>query len=240
VDLPLAHTAAASVAVARRQFSRAEQHIHRLLELEPEDAGPLLLQAHLLSLKGKRKEQREALERALALAPDDPHVLTDLGEEALERGELMEAEQQAREALAMDAQFLQALVLMGHVHLRRGQVEDARNHAIWALRQNATDPGALRLLVSVQARRSWTLGLWWRWATWMETLGDGKGMLVLLGAYAGQRVATQAAEDLQQPGLATLINLVWLALVAYSWVGPSLFKRMLQRELEGVRLHENF
>jgi hypothetical protein len=26
----------------------------------------------------------------------------------------------------------------------------------------------------------------------------------------------------------------------HSWVGPSMFKRMLERELGGVRLHEHF
>lgn len=239
-DLPMAHVAAASVALARHQFSRAEQHISRLLELEPDDADNLRLQARLFELTGKRPQRREALERALALGPDDPHTLTALGEEALERGDTAEAERRAREALAADAQFLDGLVLMGQVHLRRGQVEEARDHAVWALRQNATDEGALRLLVDLQARRSWVLGLWWRWATWMGTLGDTQGMLVLLGAFTAQYVATQAAEDLKLPTVAQLITLVWLGLAVYSWVAPSLFTRMLRRELEGVQLNARF
>lgn len=239
-ELPLAHAAAASVALARRQFPRAKEHIDRLLELEPQDADNLRLLARYYDLTGKQEQRREALLRALPLGLSDSYTLTALGEEALERGDLAEAERRAREALEADAQFLDALVLMGQVYLRRGNVTEARDHAIWALRQNASDPGALRLLVDIQARKSWLLGLWWRWATWMGTLSDTRGMLVLLGAYATQRIATQAALDLKQPEAASLISLAWLGIVAYSWIGPSLFNRMLQRELEGVKMNERF
>lgn len=239
-ELPLAHAAAASVALARRQFSRAEGHLQRLLELEPQEPDNLRLQARFYGLTGKQEQRREALMRALSFGPDDPYTLTALGDEALERGDLVEAERRARETLAADAQFLDGLVLMGQVHVRRGQLEEARDHALWALRQNASDPGALRLLVEIQARKSWVLGLWWRWATWMGTLSDTRGMLVLLGAFAAQRVATQAALDLEAPTAATLIMLVWLGIVAYSWIGPSLFNRMLERELKGVKLDERF
>ncbi len=239
-ELPLAHAAAASVALARRQFSRAQEHLHRLLELEPQEPDNLRLQAHFHDLTGKQALRRETLLRALSFNPDDPYTLAALGDEALERGDLVEAERRAQETLAADAQFLDGLVLMGQVHLRRGHLEEARDHAIWALRQNAADEGALKLLVDIQARKSWVLGLWWRWATWMGTLSDTRGMLVLLGAFAAQRIATQAAIDLKLPTVAMLISLVWLGIVVYSWVGPSLFNRMLQRELAGVKLDERF
>lgn len=239
-ELPLAHSTAASVALAQRRFPDAERHITRLLELEPDSADPLLLQARLLGLRGERARRREVLERAVALAPEDPDALVALGEDALERGDLKEAEARAREVLTLQPESQEALVLMGQVWLRRGRVEEAREHALWVLRQDATDTGALRLLASLKARQNPLLGLWWRYAMFMGELGSTRGMVVLLGAFVAYRFATLAARDLGQPGLASVIQLVWLALVVYSWVGPALFQRMVRQELETVRLDPRF
>ncbi|MCY1083706.1 tetratricopeptide repeat protein [Archangium sp. miwbw1] len=238
--LPLAHTAAASAAMARRRFKDAEQHLHNLLELEPDDADNLVLQARFFDLTGQKERKREVLQRAIALAPDDPDTMVALGEDALERGEVKRAEQWARDALTARPEFQDGLVLMGHVHLRQGSIEDAREHALWALRQNATDEGALRLLASIKARQSPLLGLWWRYAMFMGSLGDTRSTLVLLGAFVVYRFATQATKDLGQPQLASIIQLVWLGLAMYTWVGPALFQRMVRQELETVRLDPRF
>lgn len=238
--LPLAHFAAASAAMARRRFKDAGQHLQQLLELEPDDTRNLLLQARFFGLTGEKERKREVLQRALALKPDDPDTLVALGEDALERGDVERAGQWAHEALTAQPELQDALVLMGHVHLRQGRIDDAREHALWALRQDAADEGSLRLLASIKARQSPLLGLWWRYAMFMGSLGDGKGTLVLLSAFVAYRFATQAAKDLGQPGLADLIQLVWLGLAVYTWVGPALFQRMVRRELETVRLDPRF
>lgn len=239
-ELPLVHTAAASVAMARRRFKDAEQHLTRLLELEPDDVGNLLLQARYFDLTGQKERKREALRRAIALAPDDPDTLVALGEDALERGDVKRAEQWARDALAARPEFQDGLVLMGQVYLRQGRIEDAREHALWALRQDATAEGALRLLSSIKARQSPLLGLWWRYAMFMGSLGEGKGTLVLLGMFVVYRFATLAAKDLGQPTLSSFIQLAWLAFAVYTWVGPSLFQRMVRQELDTVRLDPRF
>jgi hypothetical protein len=54
------------------------------------------------------------------------------------------------------------------------------------------------------------------------------------------RFATLAARDLEQPGVASVLELVWLGLVVYSWTAIPLFQRMLQRELTGVKLDSKF
>ncbi|MFE8604097.1 tetratricopeptide repeat protein [Archangium violaceum] len=238
--LPLAHYAAASAALARRRFKDAEQHIHHLLELEPDDTQNLLLQARFLDLTGKKDGKREVLQRAHSLSPDDPATLVALGEDALERGDVKHAMQWARDALTARPEFQDGLVLMGQVYLRQGRIEDAREHALWALRQDATDEGSLRLLASIKAHQSRLLGLWWRYAMFMGSLGDSKSTLVLLGAFVAYRFATLAAKDLGQPGLASIIQLVWLGLAVYTWVGPALFQRMVRQELDSVRLDPRF
>ena len=139
------------------------------------------------------------LQRAISLNPDDPDTMVALGDDALERGDVKRAEQWARDALTARPEFQDGLVLMGQVYLRQGRIEDAREHALWALRQDATDEGSLRLLASIKARQSPLLGLWWRYAMFMGSLGDGRGTLVLLGAFVVYRFATLAAKDLGQP-----------------------------------------
>ncbi|HZI02982.1 MAG TPA: tetratricopeptide repeat protein [Archangium sp.] len=238
--LPLAHAAAASAAMARRRFQDAEQHLKNLLELEPDDTSHLRLRARFLELTGKKELKREVLERAIALDANDPDTMVMMGWDALERGDVKRAAQWAQDALTARPEFQDGLVLMGQVYLRQGRIEDAREHALWALRQDATDEGSLRLLASIKARQSPLLGLWWRYALFMGSLGDGKSTLVLLGAFVAYRFATLAAKDLGQPNLASLIQLVWLGLALYTWVGPALFQRMVRQELDTVRLDARF
>ena len=238
--LPMGHYAAASVAMLRGFHKDAEEHIALLLRLEPQVPAWWRLKAQLRSFQDRREERRGALLHALSLDAADPDTLAALGDEALERGDLDEAERRAREALVLAPEHEEGLVLMGHVLLRRGHVDAAHEHAVWALRQDATDAGALALLVAIQARRSWWLGLWWRYSTWMETLGSTRGTLVMLVAYLLSRFLTLGAEDLGSEGSATVIQTVWLGLVAYSWAAPGIFQRMLRKELTEVRLRADF
>lgn len=230
----------ASVAMLRSRLKEAEEHTTRLLELAPEEPALWRLLAQLRDLQGRPKDRHEALLHALSLNAADPDTLVDLGEEALERGNVMEAERRAREALALTPEHPDGLVLMGRVLLWQGHLSAAHEHAVWALRQNATNGAALRLLVGIKARRSWWMGLWWRFNTWMEMLGPTRSTLVLLVAYVLSRVATLGAEDLGSPEGARAVQWVWLALVVYSWVAPGLFQRMLRKELTEVRLKAGF
>ena len=129
---------------------------------------------------------------------------------------------------------------MGNVLLRRGKVEEAREHAVWALRNDPADRGALRLMAAIKARQNPFLGLWWRYSTWMGSLGDGRAIVVLLGAYVAYRVLTITVADRGNAGLANLVSALWLAFVAYTWFGPAMFRRSLERELESVKLERGF
>jgi hypothetical protein len=66
---------------------------------------------------------------------------------------------------------------------------------LWALRQDPADRGALRLMASIKARRNPFLGLWWRYATWMGSLGEGRAIVVLLGMYVVYRLGTITATE---------------------------------------------
>ena len=112
----------------------------------------------------------------------------------------------------------------------------AETRRLAALRVDATDVGALHLMSAVKARSNPLLGLWWRYATWASAVGTSRQIVVLLGAFVLYRVGVIAMSQAGNTGAANIINIVWLAIVVYSFAGPQLFRNALQRELAGVEL----
>lgn len=239
-ELPWAHYAAAVVAIARKKLDLAQEHLDRLFELEPEDDANYLLQAQLHQLRGERQKVRGVLERARTLNPESPRVRVALGEHALEQGRLDDAEALAQEVLEEAPEYVEGLVLMGRVRLRRGETQAALEHAHWALRINAADAEALRLLSDVKARSNLLLGIWWRYATWMQGLDSTRSILLLLGAFLVYRFAALATADAGWARGSELVTWVWMGLCAYTWFAPELYRRMVARELQQVQLRPDF
>lgn len=63
---------------------------------------------------------------------------------------------------------------------------------------------------------------------------------MLLGAFVVYRLTARLAGDLGPPELASAIGFAWLAIVIYTWVGPALFQRALDKELAQVKLSDDF
>ncbi len=239
-ESPLALQASAQVLVARRRFKEAEARFRELLEHVPGATSVYRSLADLYQLTGRRSEALEWIEKALELNPDAPQTWTDLGHWHLHRGDLDAAEDKARKALEISPEHHGGLILMGHVLLRRGKLEEAHDHAVWALRHDPSDHAALHLMTSIKACKNFFLGLWWRYSTWMGNLGDGRAILVLLGAYVVYRISAITADAYEQQGLAQYIQFLWLALVAYTWIGPAIFLRSLKKELATLELDKRF
>jgi hypothetical protein len=152
---------------------------------------------------------------------------------------MAEAEAAATEALGLHAENADALVVMGHVLLTRGQTDDAREHALAVLRHRPNHEGALTLLVAVKASRSWALGLWWRYNTWLLKLGE-RVTTVLLVAFAAYRFTVLLAHDFAPQGTDGLVQLAWLCFCAYTWFGPAYFKSKLDAEIRPATLRPDF
>ncbi len=118
-------------------------------------------------------------------------------------------------------------------------IKGAREHAVWALQAEPTAEGPIQLFVAIQARQSFLLGLWFRWSSWLSRFGR-RAMIVLLVAFVVQRLAILALEDAKAPQLAELVHYGWLGLCVYSWVAPVVFRNMIKKEIEGVRLKPDF
>jgi len=235
-ELVLSHWVAAEVAIAKRDFKKAEQHIETLLAEAPENPLVHRLKARWLTLAGRRSERLPVLEQARRLAPDDPDTLAALSSHYADIGEAETARQLADEALRIQPQNHNALVAMGWALLLRGDKGGAREHAIEALRADALAPDALALMTSIKMRANPLLGVWWHYATWMEKIGQTRSVIVLLTAFVIYRLAVIVADQQGASGFASGIQIAWLAVVVYSFVGPILFRRALQRELESVKL----
>ena len=232
----LSHLVGAEVALAKRDFKTAGRHIETLLAEAPENPAFYRVKARWLTLTGKRHERLPVLEQARRLAPDEPETLAELSSHFAETGELDRARQLAEQALRIDPENQSALVAMGWALLLCGDKAGAREHAVDALRKDPLAPDALALLTSIKSRSNPLLGAWWHYATWMERIGPTRSVIVLLSAFVIYRLAVIVAQQQGATGLASGIQLAWLGVVVYSFVGPVLFRKALQRELQSIEL----
>jgi hypothetical protein len=54
------------------------------------------------------------------------------------------------------------------------------------------------------------------------------------------RIAVIITDELGYTGTARVLQLAWLGFCAYTWIAPWMFRRMLARSLDTVRLDPNF
>ena len=239
-ELELAHYVMAHVLIAKRDFKQAESHVTLLLESNPNHPHYYLLQADLYLLTHRKNQILPLLEKALTLAPESTKVLAELSQYYASTGDLDKAQHYAQASLKIEASNVDGLIAMGEVLLRQGNIEEAREHAIWALRQAPDNRQALTLMAGIKARKNPVLGLWWRYNTWMSNVGSTRSILILLCAYIIYRLAAMIAGDVGREGLSSIINIVWLGIVIYTFIGPAMFEKSLKKELADVRLREGF
>ncbi|UVH51349.1 tetratricopeptide repeat protein [Pseudomonas sp. CBSPBW29] len=239
-QLPLAHYAAAQVAIALRKFKLAQEHLNQLLDMEPLNPVNYRCLAELYQLTGRLAQSREPLEKALELAPDDAANLVALAEFYRACGDWNKAQLFARQALQADPGNTGAVVVLGHLLLREGDVNGARDHAIWALQENATSLPALHLLTAVKARSSVLLGAWWRFNSWMNERSATRAIILLLFMFVAYRVVVITLTAHGYPQVAQVIDWVWLAFAAYTFAAPQIFRRLLDKELVQVKLSKEF
>jgi len=233
------HLAAAVVRRAERKLDDAWQHCLVALEQE-EDADALVIGASIQTLRGLDEEARELLDRALERAPGSAEALRALARLDLATGRLDAAAGSIDAALRAEPDDVESHVVAGHVALARGDVAAAEGHVRFALSADAADPDVIGLLVAIKARRSLLLGLWWRWNTWMTLRRRGRQIGLLIGSFVVVRLAIIIAGAVGAEGIEGALSLGWLGFCAYTWVSPTLLRRMIARELETVRLRDDY
>ena len=120
--------------------------------------------------------------------------------------------------------------------LRDGDVTAAREHCLAALQRDPSDVESLVLMTAIKTRSNPLLGLWWRYNSWLQQAGEARAVVILLVAFVIYRVVTIASVDAGATTVAAGVSVLWLALVVYTWIGPSLFHRALRKELASIQL----
>jgi Flp pilus assembly protein TadD len=236
---PYIHRVAAAVLTAERKLDDAWAHC--LIAMQ--DGGTpaaYVLGARISELGGDRDRARELLLEALALEPGDTSALTQLARLVLDSGDRDQASHLIQQALESDPEDRMAHVVAGYIDLAGGDVASAEQHARFVLHGDATDRAALSLWMAIQARKSPLLGAWWRWNAWLTLGSDRRRLALLLGEFVLVQAAIIVADELDLDGVARALRLGWLALCAYTWFAPVLFRRMVARSLETVRLDPEF
>jgi tetratricopeptide (TPR) repeat protein len=239
-EYAFAHRALGLVHQQRKRWRKAEETFRTAIELAPEDPYNRLVFAMMLAARNRRDEAEAEYKAALELAPDEAMILASYASLLAQRGDLDRAEELARRALHQEPEHTDVLIAMGDIHLRRGRLEEAREFALWALQKDAHDHDAISLLAQVKMRKNPVMGLWWRWATWMEKFGGWKAWAVVIAIYLAFQVFRRTVLIFFPPLIQGVVSIAWIAFAILTWVGPSILKRMIQSELKRVRLKPNF
>lgn len=239
-EFAYAHYAMAMVSIAQRQFKIAERHLNAALALEPGNPALLRALAQLYSFWDRSREVLPLLEKARDADPDDPETWAALAEHHRDQRDFKQAEELARRALEIEPENASALITMGYLLLARNETQEAKEHALIVLRGNALHPGAIHLLGAVKARQSPLLGLWWRFNSFFAGGSMTRRVVLLIGMYLAYRAATIALDDFGHSQASTWTSYVWLAFCIYTWVGPAMFQRQLQKELAPASLSTKY
>jgi tetratricopeptide (TPR) repeat protein len=237
---PACHHAAAAVRWAERRLADAWEHCLVAMQADPTDVDAHLLGASIRRAQGEVAPARELLERALELRSDNPDALAQLAALELDQGRIAEASRLADAALGVAPEHGDAHVTAGSIALRNGELAQAEQHARFVLTRDATDEAGLRLWTMIKMRRSWLWGLWWRFNAFVSGRGERGQIAILIGSFVVARLAMILAGALELERVEELLRLGWLGFCTYTWVAPSVFRRMLARELETVVLRPDF
>lgn len=234
------HYAMAVVLRARRKLDAAWEHCEVALQAQAVSPDVRVLAASIRSLRGEIAEARGLLAEALAEAPTHTAALIELARLELGEGRHGEAARLIEEALRASPESVDAHVLAGTIDLVRGDAAAAEEHARFALHHAAHDRDAMQLWTSVIAYRSPLLGLWWRFNAWVSLRNERRQVTLLIGSFLVMQTAIIVALAADLYVLEQVLRFGWLGFCAYTWVAPSIFRRMLEAELRTVRLDPNF
>ena len=234
------HLALGVVLTSQRRWGEAKKHLAAATAFAHDDASVARTAASMLRTMNERAEARAEATRALDLAPDEASSHVIFAQLARDDGDRATAQLHVGQALALDPGSKEALVLQGWLHLDAGEVQLALDHAHFALREDPNDDAALRLLVGAKMRRSPLMGLWWRFNTWAVGGTHRRTIVALVTLYLVKQLTVLVAHDLGLELLGDLVSYAWLAFCVYTWVGPAMFRRALDAELDDVRLRDDF
>lgn len=235
-----AHMAKALVLHARLQWREAKEHLDAAIQAAPNRADVRVVAAEMHHAMREDDVAKRYANDALALEAELASAEVVLGQIARHARDFSAARAHAQRALEVEPHDIHALLLRGWLYLDEGNVAEARQHAVWALAEAPNHESALALIVAIKTRESFILGLWWRFNTAVMLGSRARSIAILLGLYVLKSLAALLSQDFGYAIFADFLNVLWFAFCALTWVGPAMFRRALDKELDRVELRDDF
>lgn len=236
----LAHRVMGLVQLDLQSPDGARKSLDEAIRLEPDEAYHYMALARLTDHLDRHNETEAALRRALALAPDAADIRAALGRHLAGRRRFAEAQPLLLQALEATPNDPYILAAAGHAALAEHRDEDARTFAMAALAQDGANTGALDLLVQLKAKKGWFMRVWWRWAMMMSRMSPGMRLLLVFGLLGLSQVFFRVGRGMLPGPVLLGFLLLWIGFVVLTWAGPYIYQRMLKREMQAVRLRDDF
>ncbi|TQV86878.1 tetratricopeptide repeat protein [Aliikangiella coralliicola] len=230
----------AQISLLKNKINQVIEFCDEALALDPEEIDAILLKSEIYLLKNDNKNALNCIHQAASLAPDNVEVICAYGEFYLATGDVKKAYCYAEDALKNDPGSSDANLLMGEVQLKRGNIEEAMYHVRFVILQTPDSNRALSLLGNIKSRQNIFIGAWWRFNSWVATLGDMKASLVLISGYLFFNLLAQVVFDLGHQGVSSAISYAWLGLVIYTWVAIPYYHKILKKELQKFSFNNDF
>jgi Tfp pilus assembly protein PilF len=219
-------------AIGKKSLAAAEE----LLRHDPENALAWHYKAVAHENGGRYEDAETCHRRAVELDPEDADYLASFADFLSKTGRKAEAGTLLAAAAEIAPDSTSVLIATGTRDLREGRVEEAYDKAIWALRQDPNDPAAIALLVSIKTRKNPVMGVWWRWAGLMESVGSGTRWGIVIGLYIAWLVLSKQVLTRLPDMVHTVVVVAWVSFCVLTWVGPWIFRRAIARELRAVKI----
>lgn len=223
-----------------KNFNEAEAAIRRAIELDPDDPESHRLLGIFFDSHAKLNEARAAFEEALRLDPEDPSVIASYADFLIDKGEIDAAEKMLRNAPDYVADTETLIIARGKIALRRGRLEEAHELALWALKHDAQNEAALNLLGQTKLKQNPLMAIWWRWAMFMQRFDGKTRVFIILGLWLAYNVASRTVLRVAPGPVQIGAAIAWVGFCILTWVGPAILGRMVQKELESVRIKPDF
>ncbi len=202
---------------------------------DPMEPANHVVLALILEEITKFEEAEHAFLRALDIAPDYTFAKSSYAEFLLTRGRTEEAAVLVDDVSREAPGDMTVILVRAKQALLAGNVEEARHNVLWALQQDATDYDAIRVLVQIKMRTNPILGLWWRYAVWIERFTNWQRWMFVIALYVAWRFFYASIVSVLGPAAIPFV-LVWVVFCVLTWIGPWLLSRMVDRELKAVRI----
>ncbi len=187
------------------------------IAIDPDDAVAYGMRAAAYTGLMRWADAEDDCRRALALNPDDGHAANLLALALRSQNKLVENDQQISGLLAENPEDAFTHANAGWTALRKDDLAKAQEHFMESLRLDPTCEYARRGLLDSFKARSWFYRMYLKYSFMMQQFTASRQLILIFGFLFVQQLALSIFTG-KLAFIGTLITIVYLALVLWSWV----------------------